>query len=434
MLTLLFVVMLVLMLLGMDIAFSMGMACLAYLVITAAGPFPIPLTVLPQKMVNGVDSFPLLAVPLFMLAGELMNRGGITQRLVRFATSLVGHLRGGLAQVVVVVNMIMAGMSGSAVADAAATGAVLIPSMVRTGYQPRFAAAVVGAASSCGPIIPPSIPFVIIGAIAEVSVGRLFLGGAIPGIFMGFSMMGLVYVIARRENFPREPRESWGSLAASARDAFLALVMPIIVIGGILSGATTPTEAAVVAVWYAFILGAGVYRELRLRDIPNLLADMAMGSGAVMITVAAATIFGWLATAEKMGPRLIEAMTAVSANPLVLLILVNVILLIMGCLMEPIPIMVLLAPILFPIMRKVGVDPVHLGVVFTLNITIGMLTPPVGLTLFLMSAIARVPVMAIARACLPFILLLIGVLLVITYVPQMVLWLPNLVMGSPRGG
>ncbi len=430
MLTLLFVVMLVLMLLGMDIAFSMGMACLVYLLITALGPFPIPLAVLPQKMVNGVDSFPLLAVPLFMLAGELMNRGGITQRLVRFATSMVGHLRGGLAQVVVVVNMIMAGMSGSAIADAAATGAVLIPSMVRTGYQPRFAAAVVGAASSCGPIIPPSIPFVIIGAIAEVSVGRLFLGGAIPGLFMGFSMMGLVYAIARRENFPREPRESWRSLATSARDAFLALLMPVIVIGGILSGATTPTEAAVLAVWYAFILGAGVYRELSLRGVPGLLTDMAVGSGAVMITVAAATVFGWLATAEKMGPRLIGAMTAVSASPLVLLFLVNVILLIMGCLMEPIPIMVLLAPILFPIMRKVGVDPVHLGVVFTLNITIGMLTPPVGLTLFLMSAIARVPVMAIARAALPFILLLIGVLLLITYVPQMVLWLPNLVMGS----
>jgi C4-dicarboxylate transporter, DctM subunit len=430
MLTLLFAVMLVLMLLGMDIACSMGMACLVYLVITAAGPFPIPLTVIPQKMVNGVDSFPLLAVPLFMLAGELMNRGGITQRLVRFATSMVGHLRGGLAQVVVVVNMIMAGMSGSAIADAAATGAVLIPSMVRTGYQARFAAAVVGAASSCGPIIPPSIPFVIIGAIAEVSVGRLFLGGAIPGIFMGFSMMGLVYVIARRENFPREPRENWRNLARSARDAFLALLMPVIVIGGILSGATTPTEAAVLAVWYAFILGAGVYRELKLRDVPRLLTDMAEGSGAVMVTVAAATIFGWLATAEKMGPRLIDAMTAVSANPLVLLFLVNVILLIMGCLMEPIPIMVLLAPILFPIMRKVGVDPVHLGVVFTLNITIGMLTPPVGLTLFLMSAIARVPVMVIARTCLPFILLLIGVLLVITYVPHLVLWLPNLVMGS----
>jgi C4-dicarboxylate transporter, DctM subunit len=430
MLTLLFLVMLLLMLLGMDIAFSMGMACLTYLVVTAAGPFPIPLTVLPQKMVNGVDSFPLLAVPLFMLAGELMNRGGITQRLVRFATSMVGHLRGGLAQVVVVVNMIMAGMSGSAIADAAATGAVLIPSMVRTGYQPRFAAAVVGAASSCGPIIPPSIPFVIIGAIAEVSVGRLFLGGAIPGIFMGLSMMGLVYVIARRQDFPREPRESWRSLAIHARDAILALLMPVIVIGGILSGATTPTEAAVLAVWYAFILGAGVYRELRLRDVPGLLTDMAMGSGAVMVTVAAATIFGWLATAERMGPRLIAAMTAVSTSPLVLLFVVNIILLIMGCLMEPIPIMVLLAPILFPIMRKVGVDPVHLGVVFTLNITIGMLTPPVGLTLFLMSAIARVPVMAIARASLPFILLLIGVLLVITYVPQMVLWLPNLVMGS----
>jgi C4-dicarboxylate transporter, DctM subunit len=349
---------------------------------------------------------------------------------VQFAISIVGHFRGGLAQVVVVVNMIMAGMSGSAVADAAATGSVLIPSMVRTGYRPSFAAAVVGAASTCGPIIPPSIPFVIIGAIAEVSVGRLFLGGAIPGIFMGFSLMGLVYAIARREGFPREPRASWHILMGSTRDAILALLMPVFVIGGILSGATTPTEAAVVAVWYAFILGAGIYRELRLRDVPTLLTEMAIGSGAVMITVAAATMFGWLATAEKLGPRLIAAMTAISTHPLVLLMVVNIFLLVMGCLMEPIPIMVLLAPILFPIMQKVGVDPVHFGVVFTLNIIIGMLNPPVGLTLLLMSAIARVPMMAIVRDVLPFVCLLIGVLLVITYVPQMVLWLPNLVMGS----
>lgn len=432
MLGLLFVAMLVLMMLGMDLGISMGVAALLYVLVQALSGSMLTLTILPQKMVNGVDSFPLLAVPLFMLAGELMNRGGITERLVRFATAVVGHVTGGLANVVVVTNMIMAGMSGSAVADAAATGAVLVPAMRSAGYPQRFAAAVVGAASTLGPIIPPSIPMILIGSMVEVSVGRMFLGGAIPGILIGLALMALIRVIARRERFPVEPRATRRALLLSGRDAALALAMPVIVVGGILTGATTPTEAAAVAVWYAFLLGAVVYRRIRLADLPDILVGIAVKSGAVMLTVAAATVFGWIATSERMGPLLTRWVLAVTSSPILILFLIMVVLLILGCLMEPIPILVLMTPILFPVVTAIGIDPVHFGVLVTINVTIGMLTPPVGLTLFLMSAISGDSVLDIARATLPFLLVLMLALLALSCLPSLVVWLPNVVMGPAR--
>lgn len=432
MLGLLFVAMLVLMMLGMDLGISMGVAALLYVLVQALGGSLLTLTILPQKMVNGVDSFPLLAVPLFMLAGELMNRGGITARLVRFATAVVGHITGGLANVVVVTNMIMAGMSGSAVADAAATGAVLVPAMRSAGYPRRFAAAVVGAASTLGPIIPPSIPMILIGSMVEVSVGRMFLGGAIPGILIGLALMALIRVIAKRQNFPVEPRATRRALLLSGRDAVLALAMPVIVVGGILTGATTPTEAAAVAVWYAFLLGAVVYRQIRLADLPEILVGIAVKSGAVMLTVATATVFGWIATSERMGPMLTRWVLAVTSNPILILFLIMVVLLILGCLMEPIPILVLMTPILFPVVTAIGIDPVHFGVLVTINVTIGLLTPPVGLTLFLMSAISGDSVLDIGRATLPFLLVLMLALLALSCVPSLVVWLPNVVMGPAR--
>lgn len=432
MLALLFVLMLVFMVLGMDIGISMGIASLFYILIQAAGGSMVPLTILPQKMVNGVNSFPLLAVPLFMLAGELMNRGGVTTRLVRFATALVGHITGGMANVVVVTNMIMAGMSGSAIADAAATGSVLVPAMKLSGYPVRFSAAVVGAASTIGPIIPPSIPMVIIGSMVEVSVGRMFLGGAIPGILIGLALMATVGVIARRANFPVERRATCGELLASTKDAFLALLMPVVVIGGIVTGATTPTEAAMVGVWYAFILGFFVYREIRLEAVPRILVGTAVQSGAVMLTVATATVFGWIATAERLGPTLTQWILSVTNSPAVILLLMMLVLLALGCLMEPIPILVLMTPILFPVAKAVGVDPVHFGVLVTINVTIGMVTPPVGLTLFLLSSLTRESMVDLSRAIAPFLVVLIIALIAITYFPPIVLWLPNLVMGTAR--
>jgi C4-dicarboxylate transporter DctM subunit len=409
MLTLLFGVMLLFMFLGMDIGISMGVASLAYILVKAAAGSLLPLTIIPQKMVNGVDSFPLLAVPLFMLMGELMNRGGVTLRLVSFARALVGHITGGLANVVVVTNMIMAG----------------------TRIDP-VAAAVVGAASTIGPIIPPSIPMILIGSMVDVSVGRMFLGGAIPGVLIGLALMGTSAIIARRKKFPVEPRATWGELLRSTRDAFLALMIPIVVVGAIVSGAATPTEASVVGVWCAFLLGFLVYGELRLQDIPEILARTAVSSGAVMLTVATATVFGWIATSERLGPVLTQWVLSVSHDRFVILFLLQILLLVLGCLMEPIPILVLIVPILFPITNALGINPVHLGVLVTINITIGMLTPPVGLTLFLMSAIGKITILEVTRAIVPFLVVLIASLFVVTYVPDLVLWLPNLVMGAPK--
>ncbi len=432
MLALLFAVMLLLMFLGMDIGISMGVASLVYLLVKAASGNLLPLMIIPQKMVNGVDSFPLLAVPLFMLMGELMNRGGVTMRLVRFARALVGHITGGLANVVVVTNMIMAGMSGSAIADAAATGSILVPAMRSGGYPVAFAAAVVGAASTIGPIIPPSIPMVLIGSMVEVSVGRMFLGGAIPGILIGLALMGTSAVIARRNNFPIERRATFKELLASTSAAFLALLVPLIVVGAIVSGAATPTEASMVGVWCAFLLGFLVYGELTLADIPDILARTAVSSGAVMLTVATATVFGWIATSERLGPMLTQYVLSITHDRHMVLLMLQILLLILGCLMEPIPILVLIVPILFPITNALGINPVHLGVLVTINITIGMLTPPVGLTLFLMSAIGKITIMQVARALMPFLAVLIVSLFVVTYVPELVLWLPNLVMGAPK--
>src|SRR5665647_151929 len=302
---LLFAVMLACMSVGMNIGLAMIASSLVYLLVHAGSPTALPLATLPMKMLYWVDSFALLAVPLFLLAGEIMSAGGITARIVRFATALVGWITGGLAHVNIVVNMIMAGMSGSAVADAAATGSVLIPAMVKVGFPAAFAAAVTAAAATIGPIIPPSIPFVLIGSIAQVSIGKLFLGGAIPGGLMGLFLMLVSYAVAKREGYAAvERRATCGEMVSSFWSSLPALLMPIIIMGGILSGVTTPTEAAVIAVVYAFFLAVVVYRELSFSDIYHICIRMASSTAAIMITIAGATLLGFVATAEQMGPKL----------------------------------------------------------------------------------------------------------------------------------
>jgi tripartite ATP-independent transporter DctM subunit len=429
-LLLLFAVMLGCMALGMHIGLAMIASSLVYLLIHAGSATGIPLAVLPMKMLYGVDSFPLLAVPLFMLAGELMSAGGITNRIVRFATAMVGWITGGLAHVNIVVNMIMAGMSGSAVADAAATGSVLIPAMVRVGFSGAFAAAVTAAAATIGPIIPPSIPFVLIGSIAQVSIGRLFLGGAVPGVLMGLFLMGTAYWVAKRHGYAVEKRATMRELAVSFWSAIPALLMPLIVMGGILTGFTTPTEAAVVAVAYAFFLSVVVYQQLTVKDCYRICVGMGSSTAAIMLTIAGATLLGFIATAEQMGPKLMQVFLSFSDNPIVILLIINIALLMLGCVMEPVPIILLTVPIFFPALTKIGVDPVHLGVVMTLNLMIGLLTPFVGLNIFITAAIARVPIIAVARESLIFIATLVFVLLLITLFPQLVLWLPNYFMGT----
>lgn len=430
MLGLLFIAFVILLVIGLDLFTAMGAASLVYLLATRTGDMPLPLTLIPQQLVGGVDSFPLLAVPMFLLAGELMTRGGVTTRLVNFAGVLVGHIRGGLAQVSIVTNVIMAGMSGSAVADAASTGSVLIPGMVKRGYKPEYAAAVIAAAACIGPIIPPSLMFVVLGSMVSVSVGQLFAAGIIPGLLMGFAMMIVVYRQASKRNLPLEPRTTLPAFWKASRDAALALGMPVIILGAILSGFATPTEASVIAVVYAFVLGVFIYREIRWSDLVDIFATVAMTSAAVMVTVAAAQLFGWITTAEGLGKILGGMLTQFTSEAWVFLLIVNITLLILGTVMEPIPIMILVVPILYPVATQLGIDPVHFGVVVVLNLMIGALTPPVGINIFVTAAMARVPVMRVAKECMGFIWILILVLLLITYIPKIVLWIPQILFRS----
>jgi tripartite ATP-independent transporter DctM subunit len=424
-----FGVLVVLMLLGLPIAVSMGLT--AILSFLALGNSAL-LSMVPQRMYAGTTSFTLLAIPFFILAGNLMNTGGMTQRLVRFAQCLIGHIRGGLGHVTVVTNMIMAGMSGSAVADATGTGSVLIPAMERAGYPRKFSAALVGAASTIGPVIPPSIPFVIFGSMTGTSVGRLFLGGFLPGVLMGIFLMVTVAIIAKRRGYPREQRATLRELFVSSVQAAPAWGAPMIIIGGILAGIFTPTEAAAVASLYALILGMLVYREIRVSDLPRILWETLRNTVQVMFIISAASVFGWLLIQQRIPTTIVEGLMALTGRRWVVLLIVNAILLMLGCFMEGIAIMLLTIPVFMPLVARVGVDPVHFGVMMTLNLMIGLLTPPVGMCLYAVSSISQVPLWPLARELWPYIVALTVCLILITYVPGLVLWVPNLIMGASR--
>jgi C4-dicarboxylate transporter DctM subunit len=419
-------VLLLLMALEFPVAFAMTGASAAYILLKG----DIPLIVVAQRVTVGVDSFVLLAIPFFFLAGELMNQGGITKRLVDLAQAMVGGVRGGLGHVTVVTNMIMAGMSGSAVADATGTGAVLIPAMVEAGYPRVFSAALVGAASTIGPVIPPSIPFVIYGGITGVSVGRLFLGGVVPGILMGFFLMGAVYMMAKKRGYRAE---GWLTLSEALRNIWRAIpvmLFPVIILGGIFSGVVTPTEAAVVAVVYAVFLSVLFYHELTPRQLIKVLTLVAGNTAKITFIIASAGLYGWLLAREGVPQMFTDFFLSVSRDPWVILLMVNVLLLILGCLMETTAILVILTPVLMDLITKVGIDPVHFGIVLTLNLMIGLLTPPVGMVLYVMVSLAKVSVTEFTKECGIFMLALVVVLGLITYIPGLVIFLPHLIMGK----
>jgi tripartite ATP-independent transporter DctM subunit len=422
--TLLFFAGLVLLLLvGVPIAVAMGLT--AIIAILALADVSL-LGVVAQRMYASTTSFTLLAIPFFILAGNLMNTGGMTQRIFEFAHALVGHVKGGLGQVNIVGSMIFAGMSGSALADAMGLGAIEIKAMTDAGYEKRFSAAVSAASSTIGPVIPPSIPLVIFGSMAGVSVGALFLGGIIPGLLMGGAMMVTVAIIARRRNYPSEPRSTLRNASKRLGNGLPALATPAIIMGGILTGWFTPTEASVVACAYALFLGMVVYRELKPKDLPRILLETADQTAQVMFIVAAAGLFGWVLTYLRVPDALIAGLTAFSDNKWVVLTIINLILLALGCFMEGIAIMLLTIPIFLPIILKVGIDPVHFGVVMTLNLMIGLLTPPVGMVLYAMSSVAKVSIVELTRELVPFIISIFVALVLITYVPGFVTWLPRL--------
>lgn len=417
-------------LLGMEIAWAIGIACLGYLVLSNMTGAGTPYVLFSQQMTVGIDAFVLLAIPLFIFAGELMNVSGVTRRIVRMAAAIVGHRHGGLANVGVTANFIMSGCSGSALADAAATGTVLLPEMEKRGFRPAFSSAVIAAAATVGPIVPPSIAFVLLGAIVEISVGQLFVAGIVPGILMFIAMFAITWWICKSRNFPREERAGGRERVQALVDGILALFAPIIIVGSIIMGIATPTESAGIAVFYVVVLGLFVFRTMGLREIVESAGRAAVATSVIMLTVATSQMFAWLAVQEKLGEILTAGMLAISENVMVILLMVNILLLVLGMFMEILPIMLILAPILFPLFEEMGIDPIHFGVVMVLNLMIGMITPPIGLNLFVLSAISRVGVIEIFREAIPYFLVLIAVLLLITYVPSLTLFLPGLFFPS----
>ncbi len=381
-----------------------------------------------EQLSNGMyGGFVLLAIPLFMLAAEFMTSGSITERLVRFCNAFVGRFRGGLALVVVVQNIILSSMSGSALADAAATGKLMQAMMTQDGkYRASFAAALQAVAAVIGPIIPPSIPLVVYSLISDTSVGYLFLGGVIPGLLLGAAQMSLIAYIARRQNFPVERAVPMRELPRITGEAFPALMMPVILLGALYSGITTPTEAAALAALYALLVSALYYKSLSWSDVYRSLLNTAKISGSIGILIAAAMVFNYVVTIENIPKTLSAMLTASQMSPLAYLMFVNVLLLILGCLLEGTTIILIILPVLLPTATALGIDPVHFGVVAVVNIMIGLVTPPYGLLLFIMVKIAKVPLRDIVREAAPFLAVMIATLLLITVVPDLVLWLPRL--------
>ena len=424
---LIFSILVLLILIGFPIAVAMGL--------TAVGFFlglgePRMIGAMAQRMYSAVSSFPLLAIPFFILAGNLMNTGGMTDRIFGFAKTVVGHVRGGLAHVSVLASMLFAGVSGAALAEAMGLGVIEIKAMKDGGFDKTFAGAVVASSSTIGPVIPPSIPMVIYGALAEVSVGKLFLGGVIPGVMMGIGIMIVIYILSVKRGYRAEQRATAAQVVRSGIDGILGLLAPGIIMGGILGGVFTPTEAAVAAVLYALIVGCLVYRELDLRRLTAILWDTVDQTVRVMFIIAAAGMFGWLLIYIRAPQQIVEGLTALTSSAVIILLILNVILLVLGCFMEGLAIMLLTVPIFMPVLAKFGIDPVHFGVVMTLNLMIGLLTPPVGMVLYAVSTIAQVPVVRLAWELVPFMIVLTIVLILITYIPGLVTWLPTLVLGA----
>jgi tripartite ATP-independent transporter DctM subunit len=384
--------------------------------------------VIPQTMAFGVEPLDLAAIPLFILAGELMNAGGITARLVLFSRALIGHIRGGLSMVAVLVNILMAGVSGSAVADASSTGTVLIPAMKEDGYDVDYAAALVASAATIGPIIPPSVPMIIYAVVGNISVGRLFLGGVIPGLIMGLALMATCYIFARRHNYHKLPRTGFGEILDAVRKSFFALVMPVFIVGGIVFGIATITEIAGVAAAYAAVVGGIIYREIDLKAVPRILADAAVMSAVILITLSTANTFAWLTATLQIGVKLMALIAHISKNPLVILMLINISLLLIGCVFEPLPAIIIFVPIMMPIVKSFGLDSVHFGVIVVFNLMLGLLTPPVGLNFFITATIANRPAEAVIAKLWPFFLMLVATLILCTCVPGLVVWLPRTLM------
>lgn len=414
-----------LLVIGLDVGFSMIIAAVMGMLMHSDGgidPIMVPLT-----LVSGVDSAALVAVPLFILAGEIMNHGGLTHRLIDWSTAMVGHLRGSLSQVAMTTNLVMAGISGSAVADATATGALLIPAMKKEGYSASYAAAVISAGAMLGPILPPSIPMIVYAVIANVSIARLFLAGIVPGFMLFFGYVAICAMIARRRNYRARPRVHWREQLRSTRYAMWALLVPVLIVVGIRSGLITETEAAGVICVYALVVGILVYRDIKFRDLGGVFYSAGKTSAVVLFLLAAAGPFSWLMSESHVAAKISSLILGISSDPLVVLLIINAMLMIVGMVFEPLPALVMFVPTLIPIQAQLGIDPIHFATVVILNLMIGMMHPPVGLLVLITSAIGRVRLWSVAVEALPFFGWSIMVLILITVFPSLVVWLPNFI-------
>ena len=407
-------------LLSVPIGIALGLSTLITILITGV----IPAEFLARELVTAVDSFPLMAVPFFILAGEIMGQGGISDRLFHFADSLVGNRTGGIAIATIITCMFFAAISGSGPATVAAIGGIMIPAMERLGYDKRFATATVAAAGSLGVIIPPSIPMVIYGVVGSVSIGSLFLAGIIPGLIVGIALIAWAYIYSRQQGYTgRKEKTSLKKILKAAWDAKWALIMPVIILGGIYGGIFTPTEAAVIAVVYGLIAGLFLYGELKISQLPSIAFNAALTTATILIIVGTATAFGRLLTIAQIPSQIAQFMLSISENPLIIILLINIFLLVVGCFMDTLAAIIILTPILLPIALNIGYNPLHFGIIMVVNLAIGFITPPLGVNLFVGSSISGLSIEALSRAIVPFFFVMLLSLVLIIFIPQLSLFL-----------
>jgi C4-dicarboxylate transporter DctM subunit len=404
------------------ISFALGIATLGGVLLAG----DVPVMVIAQRMFVGLDSFTLIAVPLFMLAGQLMAIGGVTRDLLNLSLVFVGWMRGGLAYVNIVASMIFAGITGSASSDTSSIGGILIPTMIERGYEKDFTVAVTATSSTIGIMIPPSIPMVLYGIASGTSIGQLFMGGVVPGLLVGFGLMAVSAVISKKRNYPAEKKFSFAESLNICLRSLPALGTVVIIIGGIVKGFFTPTEAAGIACFYTACLGLFYYKELKFRDMPRLVYQTAMTVGLVALMIAAASALGWFFTSQGVPRAIAQAITGFTNNKIIILLLVNIVLLFVGCWMDLAPAVTLFTPILLPVVTAVGIDPVHFGIIMVVNLAIGLFTPPVGVCLFISCGIARISITSVLKAFIPFFLIMITILMLITFIPEVSMFLPTL--------
>ena len=414
------------MLIGIPIAFSLGVGSVVALLVNGS-----TFSIIASRMFTGIDSFPIMAIPFFVLAGELMNATGITRRLVRLSDVLVGHFKGGLAHVNIVVSMFFAGITGSAVADTSAIGSMLIPTMVEQGFDMDFSAAVTASSSVIGPIIPPSIPMVVFSLITGTSVGGLFLAGFFPGVLLGIGLMIVTYIISVKRNYPSNKRASAREMVDAFLKAIVPLLMPLIILGGILSGIFTATEASAVAVVYSLVIGLLVWRNISVKQLPEIFIKTAKTTATVFVVMACANIFNWLMATEQIPQQIAAFLTSNITSTWALLLLINIFLLILGCFMEGTAALIISVPIIMAILKSTGINPIMIGAIVVLNLMIGLITPPLGLCLFIACGISKLTLEKLSKAILPFLAVEIVVLFLVTYIEPITMFLPRLFGFAP---